>query len=199
MKNAKFLSFIILIINIIILNGCISTYVVYEPLNEANEINSGKIAVISGYNNQYITKFSELVTDYLINNSRFSVITQKEISEVFPTYPANILDGSAEGFTDNDKGKMDNIQNGIGADYILVVWIDNMGTYSSSQMFTEAVSFVVHSRMISYPESKIIGYSEFEWEARRLFTSKEETIENMLDGSADTLVYELLTDTGMMN
>ena len=198
MKRVKLLGVFIIIITAIILNSCISTYVVYEPLNETNEVNPGRIAVISGYDNEYITKFAELVTDYLRINSAFSVMSQNEISIVFPTYPANILDGSDLGFTDYDKEKMDNIQNGIGVNYILVVWIDNLGTYSSSQMISKEVSFVVHSRMIAYPESEIIGYSEFYWVARRIFTSQDDTIENMLDASADTMVSELLTETGMI-
>ena len=74
MKRVKILGVFIIIITVIILNSCISTYVVYEPLNETNKVNPGKIAVISGYDNELynslLTEERGWIRRYLLTSTR---------------------------------------------------------------------------------------------------------------------------------
>ncbi len=130
-------------------------------------IKSGKsIAVINGHNDDNSINYAEMITNSISKTGKLKALSQAEIIKKIPRYPLNIdlIDFISKDDSPNQKSyymsetskkSIDVIQKQLNTDYILVVWVDQVFTM---QNMTQR-ALIVSSRLISYPESKVIGYS----------------------------------------
>ena len=130
-------------------------------------IKSGKsIAVINGHNDDNSINYAEMITNRISKSGKLKALSQAEITKKISRYPLNVdlIDFIPNDDSPNQKSyyisetskkSIDYIQKQLNTDYILVVWVDQVFTM---QNMTQR-ALIVSSRLISYPESKVIGYS----------------------------------------
>lgn len=125
------------------------------------------IAVVSGYNDDNSITFAEMISEKLVAEGRFKVLSQEVISQKIPKYPLNInlIDFSipdkdqrrnTQFLTQSSKDNIDALQKIVKADYILVVWVDRIVDDNGT------LKLFLLSRFIEYPGGDIVGYSN-EW------------------------------------
>lgn len=146
----------------------------YTPVESGFMLEPGKsIAVISGRNDDNDIQLTEMVSEKLTATKKFKVLQQSDIKKMVPKYPLNlsVIDFSIAGdqakrytpyLTSTSKTAIDAVHKSVKTDYILVVWIEgiqsqNVSYYGGGGNQTNYM--LVMSRLISYPEGNVAGYS----------------------------------------
>lgn len=148
----------------------------FTPVDEGLLIESGKsIAVLSGNNGDNDIQLAEMISERLIIEGKLKVMPQAEISQRIPQYPLNVnlidfsyndkkIKNNPSYLSDLSKAGIDAIQKILKTDYILVVWIDSL----SSLPYNDQRAMNVASRLISYPDAKVVAYS-FRWNEKHSY------------------------------
>ena len=172
--------------------GYSNLFVLNDP---GKDIRPGVLAVISGGDGDADVKFAECLTDELRKNTTFQVMSQDAIRRKAPGYPVPLIDGAAGKNNDDpfgtfpgNKAKLDAIQKQLKADYIYVVWIQNIKkTIEQTSTFgtTRVMMYQAdgRARLLQYPGGRIIAYTEVPGsEHPGLISSKKESdyIESMM-------------------
>lgn len=179
-------------------SGCYNTKL-FIPIDPGKEIKAGRLAVLSGSDSDFDVNFAEYITEELRTNTTFQVMTQTEIRNKVHGYPLPLIDPAAAkakadpfGAFPGNKAKLDAIQKQLKADYLYVVWIQNVKkTIQQTSTFgtTRVMRYEAEgrARMLQYPSGSIIAYSEISgFEHPGLISSKKEPdyIEIMLKNMA---------------
>lgn len=146
----------------------------YTSVEPGFMLESGKsIAVISGRNDDNDIQLVEMVIERLSASQKFKVLQQSDIKRMVPSYPlnVNVIDFSIAGDIDKrytpylsstSKKAIDAIHKLVKTDYVLVIWIEGMQSqyisdYGGNNSQTNYM--LVMSRLISYPDGNVAGYS----------------------------------------
>lgn len=177
------------------MSGCSGRPLIFE-LNDNNAyIKSGTIAVLSGTQNDTDVRLAQLITERLKEKKLFQVISQNDITRSIPKYPLNIVDSKdsavAKDLSLKSKGALENLQKKIKSDYLMVVWSEGILARESQGITKFYVDF--NSRLIEYPNGRIIGYSAFEISEGFLsFRNENDSVERLLSKTADKVIAEFL-------
>lgn len=100
------------------------------------------LAVISGLNNDPNMLTAQYMTDALRKNSRFQVMSQKQVSQSIPGYPQNIKGPYKSAYfqidtdySNTDIKKIRQIQQQLGVDYLYVMWTPS-ATITNNKIYT---------------------------------------------------------------
>jgi len=166
MKNQtkSFLTTCVLLFMIIMLNGCASSNSFFK-FNEGQNppIIPDTIVVISGFSDEFNKYFVNKLTEEL-GKTKFKVITQDQITMMFKEYPFDLINFKCEDkkfdkpyISDETKKIVDGMQSRLKTNYILLAWIEDI-TIVSDQ-YGKRLQMKFFTRLIKYPESKVVGYS----------------------------------------
>ncbi len=129
------------------LGGCISAF---NPVNGEFKTKGKTMAVIAGLDNEPNMLLAQAMTESLKKNTRFQVISQKQVKQAIPSYPDDIQGPWKSAYfeiemdyTMTDMKKVRQIQQKLGVDYLYVLWTPSATVYNGkihqlniiSQMF----------------------------------------------------------------
>ncbi len=145
------------------LNGCASSSYFKLTENQKPPIEPDTIAVISGFSDEFNKYFVNKLTEEL-GKTKFKVITQDQITMMFKEYPFDLINFKCEDkkfdkpyISDETKNIVDGMQSRLKTNYILLAWIEDI-TIVSDQ-YGKRLQMKFFTRLIKYPESKVVGYS----------------------------------------
>jgi hypothetical protein len=145
----------------LILTAC-STF----ELVDGNFRPQGKsLAVLSGLSDETTLMTASFLTESLEKNSRFRVISQKQIAQSIPNYPLHIKGPYGPSYIEvdvdynhTDRNKLADIQKRLGVDYIYVVWAPNAVRYRASNTIWGDVTVLnVVAQFFEYPGGREVG------------------------------------------
>jgi len=149
-----------------------SSEVVFGPRGESMPPRKGSIAILCGHDNEYEAQMAEEITLFLAGDGRLSVLSQKAVKSIFPSYPTNFLvDNNNEWTFDANREVIRKIHEKLKTDYIFVVWIMASGKSYTTGNFTGKVGVGIAGWLIKFPEEKIVSETCFTREDRVLFTT----------------------------
>jgi hypothetical protein len=180
----------------------------YEPVSAGFMLDPNKsIAVLSGHNDDSNIGLTEMVIEKLAASGKFKVMAQNDIKKSIQDYPLNVnlvdftIAGNVEKrytpyISDTSKRAFDAAGKNLKTDYVMVVWIDNMKSVSTSNFnspsnISETKAMCIMSRVIAYPEGKIVGYSARWNESSAMLGNWE----NFMKNAAQDLVQEIIFKT----
>lgn len=202
--------FILVPLLTISLGGCAS-YKAFNTLFEEQMIKPGSIVVIAGSPDETDIRLAELITEKLSKNPEFTVISQDEVFEKFPAYPAEYeVDGVSKNgkkvnippIPEDVKSDIAKYQQKFKTRYVLLVWSEDMKVFTDGWGFSSQFDINFESRLIEYPGNSVIGYSSFATHrgggCSSCFTNfytKNTNIDKLLDKISQEVVQELLKKT----
>ena len=121
------------------------------------------LAVISGLNNDPNVLTAQYMTDALRKNSRFQVMSQKQVAQSVSNYPQNIKGPYKTAYfqidtdySNTDIKKIRQIQQQLGVDYLYVMW-----TPTAPVMNDKLHTLHIIAQLFEGPSSKEVGNGMF--------------------------------------
>jgi hypothetical protein len=129
--------------------GCVSAF---NPVNGDFKPKGKTLAVIAGLDNEPNVMMAQAMTEALRKNTRFQVMSQKQVKQAAPGYPDDIQGPWKTAYfeietdyTKTDMKKVRHIQQQLGADYLYILWTPSSTVYNGkihslnviSQMFEQ--------------------------------------------------------------
>ncbi len=121
------------------------------------------LAVISGLNNDPNVLAAQHMTDALRKNSRFQVLSQKQVAQSVSNYPQNIKGPYKTAYfqidtdySNTDIKKIRQIQQQLGVDYLYVMW-----TPTATVMNDKIYTYHIITQLFEGPSSKEVGNGMF--------------------------------------
>lgn len=163
--NRRFIRKIPVLVLLIFLTAC-STFTTID----SNFKTKGRtLAVIAGLENEENVAVAHYMTEALRKNSRFQVISQKQVAQSLSNYPSKIQGPFKSAYfeIETDYGKSDvkkirNIQQKLGVDYLYVVWTPSATVFNGKIHQLHAVG-----QMFEAPNSREVGNGRFDATAGR--------------------------------
>jgi hypothetical protein len=157
---ARYVRHIIVLSLVLFTSGCFSTF----NLVDRNFSPKGKtLAVISGLNNDPNLLAAQHMTDALKKNSRFQVMSQKQVAQSVANYPQNIKGPYKSSYfqidtdySSTDIKKVRQIQQQLGVDYLYVMWTPS-ATITNDRFYT----YNIVAQLFEGPSSKEVGNGKF--------------------------------------
>jgi len=190
---------------IILVQGCCGgTPYPFELYDEKTTIRTGTIAVIAAEGSELTVRLADSLTRELKERSTFKVLSQEEVARRVGKYPVNIKEGKPENpdkpvwFAKGEKARIDSMQTQLRADYLFLVWTDNLRKLVRSGQGGSSVTYSVdvYGNLIEYPRSRAIGYTSFarnHGQSCCLFGKSEgEDINEMLKGAAESMADKFI-------
>jgi len=121
------------------------------------------LAVVSGLNNDPNMLAAQYMTDALRKNSRFQVMSQKQVAQTVSNYPQNIKGPYKSAYfqidtdySNTDIKKIRQIQQQLGVDYLYVMW-----TPTATVMNDKIYTYHIIAQLFEGPSSKEVGNGMF--------------------------------------
>jgi hypothetical protein len=121
------------------------------------------LAVISGLNNDPNLLAAQHMTDALRKNSRFQVMSQKQVAQSVANYPQNIKGPYKSAYfqidtdySNTDIKRIRQIQQQLGVDYLYVMWTPS-ATITNDKIYT----YNIITQLFEGPSSKEVGNGMF--------------------------------------
>lgn len=178
--------------------GCSSTPHYYEPdpMVEWTFRPGQSLVVIAGFSDMMSVRFADGLTEMLSETSCFTVMDQREVTAVFPEYPANILD-SRTSFSESDIPKFQRIQQRLGTDYILVAWSPARARSSTNNVYNSFTAGF-RTQLLGFPGAHRLGWSAFSESIGQAWSRQQRENESaVVQAGVEKMVSELLQKTGM--
>jgi len=145
---------------VIFLSSCFSTF---TPVNSDFKPKGKTLAVIAGLNNEANVAAAQYMTDALKKNSRFQVMSQKQVSQALSGYPTPVQGPYKTAYfeIETDYSKTDikrikAIQQKLGVDYVYVLWTP------SETIYNEKIHQLhIIAQMFESPNAKEVGNGKF--------------------------------------
>lgn len=145
---------------VIFLSACFSTF---TPVNSDFRPKGRTLAVIAGLNNEANLAAAQYMTDALKKNSRFQVMSQKQVSQSLSGYPTPFQGPYKTAYfeIETDYSKTDikrikAIQQKLGVDYVYVLWTPSETTYNE-----KIHQLHIIAQMFESPNAKEVGNGKF--------------------------------------
>jgi hypothetical protein len=190
---------------VFIFNNCFSHMgKKYEAIDSNFMLDSGKsISVLSGRIDDTDVLLSDTLRKQLSVSGKFKVMPEDEMRKRIKEYPfkshlidfriINDIEYNKECFTpimnETSKKRIDEIQKSLQTDYVMVVWIDTTrvvtsSTFTSPSNIINSGQMFVVSRIYSYPDGKLVGFSARWFDTSSIFSSEDDIIK---ETSADIM------------
>jgi hypothetical protein len=162
------------------------------------------LAVVAGVNNDSNVLAAKLLGDALGRNSRFQVMSQKQVAQLLPGYPFKIQGPykSAyfeidEDYSKTDLKKIKDLQRKLGVDYMYVMWAPCSTSYNGHINMLHIVA-----QLFEAPMAKEVGNGKFMATAGRVSypfapTPSEEAELQALKDTAEHVAKEIAQKTSM--
>lgn len=205
MKGFKFTALLLLLF--MFFSGCSSApkLVKFKTLddNYSFKVNH-KIAVLAGTNSDVDIMFATKLSEQLLTNGNFIVISQSEISRKISKYPLNhnIIDFDirsdasiyrTEYLSETSKQKINEIGEKLKADYVLVIWTGSIHSVSNNWSYKTYIP--VYSRMIDSKTKNVVGFSSEGYISDTILSLSgqpdEETVEGILLSASEGTIVEI--------
>ncbi len=118
----------------LVLGGCMS---VFNPVNGDFKPKGKTLAVIAGLDNEQNVMMAQAMTEALKKNTRFQVLSQKQVKQAVPGYPDDIQGPWKTAYFEievdwakTDMKKVRHIQQQLGVDYLYVLWTPSSTVYN---------------------------------------------------------------------
>ena len=159
----------ILIIPLCLLFTLSSCVTGFKVTGDKSNIKGPTLAVIAGLKNEESFLFAQHLTEELQKTSNFKVLSQEQIKSKLDIYPDNIkgpyakfsIENIVEEYNNTDLNKIKDIQNKLGVDNLLVVWVpSNLHEESNNSLGT---TYEIHSinQLFAFPGCQEIGRGTF--------------------------------------
>lgn len=140
--------------------GCISAF---TPIDSNFKPKGKTLAVIAALENKENVEVAYHMTEALKKNTRFQVMSQKQVAQTLSDYPSKIQGPFRSAYfeieTDYSKTdikKIRAIQKRLGSDYLYVIWTPSRTIYNRKM---EVLNIV--AQMFEAPSSKEVGNGKF--------------------------------------
>jgi hypothetical protein len=117
----------------LILGACISTF---NPVNGDFKPKGKALAVIAGLDNEANVLTAQYMTESLKKNTRFQVMSQKQVRQALPGYPDDIQGPYRSAYFEievdyakTDTKRIRAVQQKLGVDYLYVLWTPSATEY----------------------------------------------------------------------
>lgn len=121
------------------------------------------LAVISGLNSDANLLTAQYMTDALRKNSRFQVVSQKQVAQSLPNYPQSIKGPYRSAYfeiekdySNTDMKKIRQIQQQLGVDYLYVMW-----TPTATVLNDKIHTLHIIAQLFEGPSSREVGNGIF--------------------------------------
>lgn len=144
--------------------------VIFAKVKPEQKFNNSNIAVLAGFAaTENVEMMKELIKS-LAEDKKISVIPFDQATRNMQNPSVSILgddfptstDRFSDWISDNNKARLLAINKSIGAGYILVFWTDKWRVVENGN--GEKIVVNVFTRLISYPDNNVAGYSYFGFE-----------------------------------
>lgn len=170
-------------------------------LNKKNTPKHDTMCIIPGTNNLWNYYFVDELSKDLTIKTLFDVKTLKyvgkklELSEKTPDiiqYP--LSDGNTVySLTEQDHKNIAEAQKKLGAKYIFILWIRYLEGTKDRGLITLRLNAV--GKLVEFPQNKVIGYSQKEYNNTTVFNSEDAAIEKIIKKSANSISNEFVKST----
>jgi len=179
--------------------GACSTF---NPVNGDFKLKGKTLAVIAGLDNDANMLTAQYMTESLKKNTRFQVLSQKQIGQAIPGYPDNIQGPYRSAYFEievdyskTDMKRIRSIQQKLGVDYLYVLWTPSATVYGEKIHSLNVISQMFES-------GKEVANGRFSATAGRSTcclspTPKDEDKVNAVKDTADYVSKEIGQKTGM--
>ncbi len=197
-----------------IFSGCVSVSNdddTFGLVEKNQKIKAGSIAVLAGSGDEMTIKIAESITRQLSEKSTFSVIEQKDITKLIPSYPVTFMEQedlredtwelSRRYLTGKNQAVVDAIQKVLKTEYILLVWAEefNTGTTGCCILYSPWFNnyrILMYSRLVKYPSGGVIGLSKYQRdEDFNTFRSMNGSIDRLLDNASEDFADKMIKVT----
>ncbi len=158
--NERFIRKLPVLMLLMVLSACISTF---TPTNSGFKPKGKTLAVIAGMDNEENERAAQYMTEALKKNSRFQVISQKQVRQSLPGYPTPVQGPYKSAYfeietdyTKTDTKKIKAIQQKLGVDYLYVLWTPSTTVYNEKIHHLHIVA-----QMFESPNAKEVGNGKF--------------------------------------
>jgi hypothetical protein len=170
----KIKPFFIVIVLCVFINGCWGALglspVIFAKVKIDQKFNNSSIAVLPGFAAGENTEVAKELIKKLGEDKRISVIPYEQTLKKIPDSSVSLLGDDFSGSNDrfsnwlseNNRLRVLEINKSIGAGYVLVFWTDKWRIARNGK--GEKIVVNVFTRLISYPQNEIVGYSYFGFE-----------------------------------
>jgi hypothetical protein len=142
------------------LTACIASF---TPVDSNFKAKGKTIAVVAGLENDPNVHLAQAMTEALKKNTRFQVMSQKQVTQALPGYPSRIQGPWKSAYFEievdygkSDQKKIRTIQQKLGVDYLYVIWTPSETVYNEKIHQLNAVG-----QMFEGPNSKEVGNGRF--------------------------------------
>jgi hypothetical protein len=179
--------------------GACSTF---NPVNGDFKLKGKTLAVIAGLDNDANMLTAQYMTESLKKNTRFQVLSQKQVGQAIPGYPDNIQGPYRSAYFEievdyskTDMKRIRSIQQKLGVDYLYVLWTPSATVYGEKIHSLNVISQMFES-------GKEVANGRFTATAGRSTcclspTPKDEDKVNAVKDTADYVSKEIGQKTGM--
>jgi len=179
--------------------GACSTF---NPVSGDFKLKGKTLAVVAGLDNDANMLTAQYMTESLKKNTRFQVLSQKQIGQAIPGYPDNIQGPYRSAYFEievdyskTDMKRIRSIQQKLGVDYLYVLWTPSATVYGEKIHSLNVISQMFES-------GKEVANGRFSATAGRSTcclspTPKDEDKVNAVKDTADYVSKEIGQKTGM--
>jgi hypothetical protein len=177
------------------------------------------VAVVCGQRTAHCASLAGLVTQKLKASGKVDVLSQDDVAARLEVYPSNL---SSHAFLDEKEASAKSLlpahlstcarlHSRLGVDYIFLVWFHAYESYTVTTVMYQNKApiynsktiyyFDVRSRLIRYPDEKVVGAVNYCFEKTYLppllATQKETGFLTMVNNEAAAVLVEKLLPSGM--
>jgi hypothetical protein len=158
--NSGLLLHKILVLALLISLGACSTF---TTIDSNFRVKGKTLVVIAGLDNEANLAAARSMTDALKKNSRFQVLSQKQVAQAFSGYPTPIQGPYKTAYfeietdyTKTDVKRIKTIQQKLGVDYVYVLWTPSETVYNE-----KIHQLHIIAQMFESPNAKEVGNGKF--------------------------------------
>lgn len=190
-----------ILISLMLLSGCFSTF---TPTNSEFKPKGKTLAVVAGMDNDPNVATALYMTDALKKNSRFQVMSQKQVAQSLSGYPTPIRGPYKSAYfeieidyTKTDVKKIRAIQQKLGVDYVYVLWTPSATVYNGKMHNLHIIG-----QMFESPNAKEVGNGKFDALAGRtdcclVPAPDDKDKESAIKDTTEYVAKEIAEKTGM--
>lgn len=186
----------------VVSSGCVAMFsgFIFSPTEGEVKGDGKSIAVVAGVNNQMNLAVAESMSEALVRNSTFKVMTPKQVAqrikgnsyEIQGPYNGAYMEIDVN-WSKTDRKKAAEILKKTGADYVYIIWMptgycrDLVDANGFTMSRCAAKSFPAVAQLFARPDAKVAAQGRFSVTASRTFP--------ILGSISDEKVAEALTET----
>lgn len=184
--------------------ACAAKHPLFVLTDKEHKPRGKTLAVVSGLKRDINVFMAECMSQALVKNSTFIVVSPADVARSIPGYPMNIKGPYRtayfeieEDYSRTDIEKIRELQNRLKVDYLYVIWVPTGSTLEKKIVFVDMIS-----QLFEGPQSRELGRGAF-WSSTGGSTCflapspKAEDIEQSLQATCEKVSQEIAAAMGM--